>query len=157
MSKNNTVVASTVTGADIEGRAELARKLASLKDKAKLADRAKKEREEKVARLTEIRDTKNPQIQVESLRPANQGELVNGKPAKGWVVEITCEICNKTRLINTQDAFQAKTCMAHTKDRAKDRAKARREEAKISGLLQLDPDQLANQIAEYEAKLAAAS
>jgi hypothetical protein len=157
MSESNTVIASTVTEIGIEGRAELAKTLLDLKAKAKAVDRAKAERQEKHARLVELQRTKNPQILPDSLRPANPGESVNGKPAKGWLCQIRCATCGKPRTVNTQDAFQARFCQEHVKDAAKDAAKSRRENAKVQELLSLDPDQLKNQIEEMERKLAANS
>ncbi|MCK5611073.1 hypothetical protein KAR91_54875 [Candidatus Pacearchaeota archaeon] len=52
----------------------------------------------------------NAQVHPETVRASTDGELVNGKPAKGWVVEIECEVCGDTRLVNLQDAFQVTRC-----------------------------------------------
>lgn len=83
--------------------------------------RAEKQRKARLAKLTALSQgivdadhnpngRHNPQIFPETLRAANPGEEINGKPAKGWVVTIRCAECGNDRLINTQDAFQVRFC-----------------------------------------------
>lgn len=114
----NTTILSTGNGSPtVEGLREaiaLAEKKAS-----KAAERAEKQREAKVAALTRLVEgfenekgewRQNAGIRPESVRPGNEGELVGGKPHKGWVVEVECETCGEVFLANTQDAFQKRFC-----------------------------------------------
>jgi len=161
MSKN-TKTAAGAGALVIEGLAEatkgkqaLAAKLADLQAKKKKAAKAIGERAKKLSRLQELQSTKNPQIQPDTLRPSEEGELIGGKEAKGWVVEIACETCGKQRLVNTQDAFQVRYCELHKADARKKASKERRTAAKTEKLMALDEAELAKQVAELEAELAA--
>jgi len=107
-----------------------------------------------LTKLVETRDNKNPQIVVESLRPANDGELINDKPAKGWVVEIECATCGVRRTVNTQDAFQVRFCEEHKAEARKVANKAKRENAKISELLNQSEEELRERLAELKAQAA---
>jgi len=149
-----TVLASTITEADIEGRTDLARQIRDAEAAVKAKGREQRKLDKKITKLTELHNTRNPQIVVESLRPSNEGEFVNGKPAKGWVVEIECETCGARRTINTQDAFQVKFCEEHKAEARKVANKAKRENAKISELLNQSEDELKAKLAELKAKAA---
>ena len=121
-----------------EAKRAMALKLAELQRAKKQQASAGKERDKKIAKLTLLRDTKNPQIVVESLREANEGELVNGKAAKGWVVEISCACCEE-----------------HKDEARKEAGKVRRASAKVAKLEALDEAELAKQIEALESELAA--
>ena len=113
MNKNNTVVANGNNGVNVDG---LQAALALAEKRAESAAvKDAKGRDKRIAKLTEMRDLRNPQIRVETLRATFEGELINGKPAKGWCVSIECETCAKLREVNTQDAFQVRFCGAACK------------------------------------------
>ena len=93
----------------------------------------------------------NEQSRPDTLRASTEGELVNGKPAKGWVVEIRCEICDAARLINTQDAFQVRFCEKHVGEARKTAGKARRDAKKTEELAKLSEEDLVAEITKLEA------
>jgi len=164
MAKKNTVLSSGIASeVVVEGLSEtvstkraLAEKLAELQRQKAKQDRGTKERDKKHAKLVELAATKNPQIRPDTLRQAEDGEMVGGRPAKGWVVEIECTCCGEARLVNTQDAFQVRYCEAHKDEARKVAGKERRVAAKVAKLEALDETELAAQIAALEAEVAAA-
>lgn len=173
MTKNTTKTSGQASEILIDGLAEathtkrnLAEKLAALQAKKAKADKAAKQIEGRRARLVDLQNgtnetgknaklRHNPNVIPETLRPSEDGEMVNGRPAKGWVVEISCETCGEHRLVNTQDAFQVRFCEAHKDEARKAAAKERRQSAKLAKLESLDEDELAAQVAALEAELAA--
>lgn len=148
------------------GKREMAERLAELQRKKAKQDRAEKERATRQARITDLRNgtnesgknpkhRHNPQVLPDTLRPSAEDEQVNGRPAKGWVVEIECATCSTRRLVNTQDAFQVRFCEEHKDEARKANAKERRAAAKVAKLESLDENELAEQIAKLEGELAA--
>jgi hypothetical protein len=136
----------------------------------KAKERETRKREKRLAKLIAFRDgvidTKinpkghhNPQLLPETLRPASEGEMINGLPAKGWVVTIVCETCGEEREINTQDSFQVRFCEAHKAEASKAKAKERRtihKRAKVAKELDgLTDEQVAEELAQLTADLAA--
>lgn len=162
----------------IEGLGELTAEQAREKLVAKLAEAQKseaaKEREQRdldarLARLVDLRDGTNnagknaklrcnPQLRPETLRKAVEGELINGTPAKGWVVTIECEACGELREINTQDAFQVRFCEEHKAEAAKAKAKERRDGKRTEKIAaetaQLSDDEVFAKLAELTAAAA---
>jgi len=96
----------------------------------------------------------NPQLILESLRPATDGELINGLEAKGWVIAICCETCDTERLINTQDAFQVRFCVEHKGEAQKAASKARRTAKRDAEIDAMSEDDLDAEIAALEAQAA---
>lgn len=148
--------------AETNRKAELAAKLASLQKSQKSKAGEEKRNAERQARLVDLANGtnesgKNPKLRQndalrpETLRPSTEGELIGGKPAKGWVVEIVCEICGEARLINTQDAFQVRFCEAHVGEARKAAGKARRDAKKVEALEKLSEEELLAEIAKLEA------
>lgn len=138
--------------AEIARKQELAAKLAKLQDGAKKAAKSGDEQAKKAEAMRILSETRNPAILAETVRPANEGELVGGKPAKGWVVTICCQHgdCEKERLVNTQDAFQVRFCDEHKGEGRKSAGKERRAAAKVAKLSSLDEAELLAQIAALE-------
>jgi hypothetical protein len=95
---------------------------------------------------------RNPQLVLGSLRPATDQDAMVLGHAHGWVCEIQCGTCGVKRLINKQDAFQVKFCVAHKAEARKIKAKAAREAIKAAGMT---PDKLAEQIALLQSQLIA--
>lgn len=157
-----------VEGLGETSKREMAERLAELQRKKAKADKAAKEIEGRRARLVDLahgtnetgknpKGRHNPALLPNTLRASAEGELVNGRPAKGWVVEIACLTCSEHRTVNTQDAFQVRYCETHKDEARKAKAKERREAAKTAKLEQLDPEELAAQIAAIESELGEAA
>jgi len=162
----------------IEGLGELTAEQAREKLLAARLDAEKSEKakareqrqlEERIAKLTALRDGvvdaklnpkghHNPQIVPETLRATAEGETINGAPAKGWAVTITCEVCGVEREINTQDAFQVRFCEEHKAEASKAKAKERRaakKTAKVAAeLAELTDEQVAEELAKLTAQAA---
>lgn len=183
----------------IEGLGELTaeqarEKLASMMVEKAKSDKAvarqEKQRKAKLDRLialaTGTQDEKlnpkghhNPAIFPETLRPAFDGEQINGSDAKGWVVTVRCqhlvevpvldddgeptgettlEICGDDRLVNTQDAFQVRFCEEHKAEAAKAKARERRQSKKAEVVVELvselTDEQVAEQLAAFAAQVA---
>lgn len=167
----NTVVSSSASDIVIDGLAELTKqdkieRMRKLQAEKKARDRVETERKARFDRLVALRDgvvdaklnpkgRHNPQVRPDTLRQASDGELVNGRAAKGWVVQIECATCGEMRTVNTQDAFQVRFCEEHKADAAKAAAKDRRAAKRDAELAKLDESELDAQLAALEAELAA--
>lgn len=145
----------------VDGMAELLRKQAltakikHLSAEKRARDKAGEEQVRKVEAMRAL-EARNPAILSDTVRPAQAGELIGGKPAKGWVVTIVCQHgdCEAERLVNTQDAFQVRFCEAHRKVGQKAASKTRREAARDAKLSALSEEELAAEIAALEAEVA---
>ena len=153
MAKKNSTISTNASDCTIEGLAATIAKLETEKNKsaeqkARDAARQAKQQDKIYQRLCLLRDTKNPQIRPDTLRQADPGELINDKPAKGWVVRIECEVCGGIRLVNTQDAFQARVCL-----RAECRSKSGkgRVAQRVKELSSLTVEELQARLAELQA------
>jgi hypothetical protein len=143
----------------VEGLAALTKeeKIAKIKalEAAKRArGSAEKEQAKRIAKLRALA-SRNPSLLPDTLRQAREGELINGLPAKGWVVSISCEMCGELREINTQDAFQVRFCTEHKGEAQKAASKARRMAKKDAAFAALSDEDLAAELAKLEAELAA--
>lgn len=151
----------------IDGLAEATKtdkvaRIKALKAAAKGTEAAVKKAAARHAKITDLANgtndsgknpklTHNPQIVIDTLRAASDGELINDLPAKGWVVAIACETCAEHRLVNTQDAFQVRFCETHKADARKASGKARRAARKDAELNAMSETDLDAQIAALEA------
>lgn len=160
-----TVLASASAAPTVDGLAATLAKLEAdaaktdkQRDTAKV--RVAKQRETRHARLIQLRDEgtakapANPQIRPDTLRATEPGELIGGKPAKGWAVEIECAGCGKPRLVNTQDAFQARY---HTACKPKGSSKSKQAQRAREIADTMDADAIQARIAELEEAVAKAS
>ena len=139
--------ASTVTA---EGLAATLATLEAEKSKSEAqrerdAARAVKQRDSKLAKLTDLANGTNngggnaklhhnPQLSPETLRPTTDGEMIGGKPAKGWVVTICCATCSTEREINTQDAFQVRFCSKACKPKGSSKSKINKRATELASL-----------------------
>jgi hypothetical protein len=167
---NNTTVSGSASSVVVEGLAELTKeeKIAKIRKlEAEKAGRATAEKKiaARKARLSDLANgtneagknpklRHNPQLRPDTLRQAEEGELINGTPAKGWVVSIECEVCGEVREVNTQDAFQVRFCETHKAEAQKAASKARRAAKRDAELAKLSDDDLDAQIAELTAAAA---
>lgn len=120
------------------------------KKSATSAARLEREFQKRLSKLEAHKANKNPQILLDTLRQGEEGELVNGKEHKGWVVEIECATCSEHRLVNTQDAFQVKFCSKACKPKAS----VGKRTQELSGKSE---EELLKMKEELEARLAAAA
>jgi len=154
----------------VEGLAEMTKaekiaKIRELEQAKKGRATAEKKAAKRMARLVDLANgtnesggnpklRHNPQLLPDTLRQTEEGELINGTPAKGQAVSIECAVCGKLREINTQDAFQTRFCTDHKAEAQKAAAKARRAAKKDEKLAKLSDADLEAQIAELTAAAA---
>lgn len=192
---STTVASASASTVVVDGLAELAVELTKAEklDRIKVLQaakagkaRAEKKRDERVAKLIDLRDGSNEEgkngkyhrnagLFPETLRPSFTDELINGSPAKGWVVTVRCQhlvtvpeldddgketgetvqaICGDDRLINTQDAFQTRFCEDHKAEAGKAASKARRAAKKDAELLKMSEADLDAELAKLEKQAA---
>jgi hypothetical protein len=123
MSKTNT--------ATVSATAELAT-LAAREEELKALKREAKAREELTGWETKTK-ARNPAFVFGSVRKATPENSSHLKHTHGEVCDIKCEACGKTRVVNTQDAFQVRFCLGCKGEAKKAVAKARRVESRLAG------------------------
>jgi hypothetical protein len=166
MSNNTNTAAATVTTVDVLGlAAEVAHLEAEASKSAKQRKRTQARAEKQLAakrawalalakgthKSASGKTQHNPQLRPDTVRKAEPGETVGGKPAKGWVVEIACQTCKKTRLVNTQDAFQVQYCSASCKPKGSSKSRVAERTAELS---QMSEEELRAKMAELQARVA---
>jgi hypothetical protein len=94
---------------------------------------------------------RNPAFVRGSVRKATEAEAEIVGHSHGKVCEIVCQACGETRIVNTQDAFQAKYCL-ECRDAAK--KQANREKRAVKKMAETSVEDLQAQIAELNELLA---
>ena len=126
--KNNTA-AATASTVVVNGLAELMAKQAELK----AAKRAVNEAAELEAREAKT-VARNPAYVLGSVRSPTDLDRKALGHCHGKVCEIKCQECGEIRVINVQDAFQAKFCVGCRKEANKRAGKDKRAAAKLVGV-----------------------
>ena len=127
-------------------------KTLSEKEAALRAVKAELKKAEANAKWEADTKARNPQFVLGSVRKATAADEAELGHCHGEVCSIECATCGEVRVVNKQDAFQARYCKACKKGADKDRAKSKRADKRLAGR---SVEDLQAEIAEAEAALAA--
>ena len=147
MKTKNTTVSAVASTVVINGLAELQAKQAELK----AAKRAVKEAAELEAWEAKT-IARNPAYVLGSVRSPTDADLAVLGHCHGKVCDIKCQECGELRVVNCQDAFQAKFCKACRKEANKKAGKDKRAAAKLADVT---PEAIQAQIDELNKLLVA--